>query len=177
MRYNQIRECDIANGEGIGVALFVQGCRFHCHNCFNPETWSFNGGKEWSAQLEQKLLEIADKPYIKRLSLLGGEPLAYENLYDVLHLVNAFKDLYPNKRIWIYSGYTFEQIFDNSADVSKDSRLLYRREILKRCDIMVDGQYVDSLRDVRLHWRGSSNQRVIDLQSSVLNNRIILYTD
>lgn len=193
MRYNQIRECDIANGEGIGVALFVQGCRFHCYNCFNPETWDFNGGKEWTLEVREKFLELIDRPYIKRVSLLGGECLADENLDDVLDLVTEINKRYntpqdivcedcnnhnilnkntdkirlllPKKTIWLYSGYTFEECLLNTK----------RREILKNTDVIVDGRYIDSQRDITLKWRGSSNQRVIDIKQSIKQNELVLY--
>ena len=112
IRYASIREMDISNGEGVGVALFVQGCPFHCYNCFNPDTWDFNGGKEWTKDTEDKLIELANKPYIKRLSILGGEPLVDENLDGVLHLVDRFRLSFPNKSIWIYSGYTLNQVIN-----------------------------------------------------------------
>ena len=105
IHYASIRNLDISNGEGVGVALFVQGCPFnpHCYNCFNPETWNFNGGKEWTPEVEDKFIELASRPYIKRISLLGGEPLADENLDGVLHLIDRFRLSFPNKSIWIYS--------------------------------------------------------------------------
>ena len=165
MRYASIRELDISNGEGVGVALFVQGCHFHCYNCFNPDTWDFNGGKEWTQDTEDKLIELASRPYIKRLSILGGEPLADENLDGVLHLVNRFRLLLPEKTIWLYSGYTFEECLLNTK----------RREILKNTDIMVDGRYIDSQRDITLKWRGSSNQRVINVKESIKQNELVLY--
>lgn len=177
MRYNQIRECDIANGEGIGIALFVQGCHFHCKNCFNKETWDFNGGKEWTSEIEDKLIKLANKPYIKRISILGGEPLANENLDDILHLVNRFRLLYPNKSIWIYSGYTWNQIFENDdfdiyGGICENQT---RRAIILSCDVMVDGKYIDSQRDITLKWRGSNNQRVIDINKSLKQNKVVLY--
>ena len=101
MRYASIRSMDISNGEGVGISLFVQGCHFHCKNCFNKDTWDFNGGKEWTQDTEDKLIELANKPYIKRLSILGGEPLADENLDGVLHLVDRFRLLLPSKTIWL----------------------------------------------------------------------------
>ena len=148
MRYNQIRECDIANGEGIGVALFVQGCHFHCYNCFNHDTWDFNGGKEWTPEVKEKFLELIDRPYIKRVSILGGEPLASENLDGVLDLVTEINKRYnfqkvdsanpckmgiseaenpdeirlslPNKSIWIYSGFTWESIMNYEPSETDD---------------------------------------------------------
>ena len=133
MRYNQIRECDIANGEGIGVALFVQGCHFKCKNCFNPETWDFNGGKEWTPEVEDKFIELASRPYIKRISLLGGECLADENLDGVLNLVNRFRLLLPEKTIWLYTGYRVKEIYMNNFILSpqKNYQIFYHILLVK----------------------------------------------
>lgn len=181
IRYASIRELDISNGEGIGVALFVQGCRFHCYNCFNTETWDFNGGKEWTQQTEDKLIELANRPYIKRFSILGGEPLADENLDGVLHLVDRFRLSFPNKSIWIYSGYIWEQIMNpvvtSDFNPKRDELIRKRKEIVKQCTILVDGKYIDSQRDITLKWRGSSNQRVINIKESLKQNKIILFCD
>ena len=179
MRYAQIRELDISNGEGVGVALFVQGCPFnpHCHNCFNPDTWDFNDGKEWTQDTEDKLIELANKPYIKRLSILGGEPLADENLDGVLHLANRFRLSFPNKSIWLYSGYTWSEIFNNGVYLTKDCDGWKRREIVKKCEVLVDGKYIDAQRNVQAKWRGSSNQRVIDVQQSLIKGKVVLYCD
>ena len=211
IRYASIRNMDISNGEGVGVALFVQGCRFHCYNCFNTETWDFNGGKEWTPEVKEKFLELIDRPYIKRVSILGGEPLADENLDGVLDLVteinkrynfqkvdsanpckmgvsevenaNEIRLLFPNKTIWIYSGYTWESmVYTRMPRPPKHSAEEFlhwnqRMEIISKCDILVDGRYIDSQRDITLKWRGSSNQRVIDIQKSLKQNRIILYCE
>lgn len=179
MRYNQIRECDIANGEGIGVALFVQGCHFKCKNCFNPETWDFNGGKEWTPEVEDKFIELASRPYIKRISLLGGECLADENLDGVLNLVNRFRLLLPEKTIWLYTGYKYEFIFRGSLSfLSKKGLNNYkRRKIIESVDVLIDGHYIDDQRDITLAYRGSKNQRVIDVQQSLKQNKIVLYCD
>ena len=203
MRYASIRELDISNGEGVGVALFVQGCRFACKNCFNPETWDFNGGKEWTNEVKEKFLELIDRPYIKRVSLLGGECLADENLDGVLDLVteinkrcNIPQDIVcnnnsdrnilnensdeillslPNKSIWLYTGYTWDQIFTDGVFLTRDCAGWKRREIVKQCNVLVDGRYIDSERDITLKWKGSKNQRVIDVQQSLQQNRIVLY--
>ena len=175
MKYASIRELDISNGESVGVALFVQGCPFnpHCHNCFNPETWDFNGGKEWTKDVEKEFLNLIKRPYIKRISFLGGEPLAEQNLDDILNLVNEIRPSFPNKNIWLYSGYTWESIFFVfGLDISNNSK---RREIIRKCNIMVDGKYIDSKRDVSLKWRGSSNQRVIDIQKTLQRGEIVLH--
>lgn len=188
IRYVSIRELDISNGENVGVALFVQGCPFnpHCYNCFNPETWDFNGGKEWTPEVEDKFIKLASRPYIKRISILGGEPLADENVDGVLNLINKIRLLMPNKTIWIYSGYTWNEIWDcdtNGEDIYGKTwqgwaiNTIKRQEILKQCDIFVDGRYVDKLRDISLHWRGSSNQRVIDLQESLKQNKVVLHCE
>lgn len=183
MRYAQIRELDISNGEGVGVALFTQGCPFnpHCKNCFNPDTWDFNGGKEWTQETEDKLIELASRPYIKRLSILGGEPLADKNLDGVLHLVNRFRLSFPNKSIWIYSGYTWNQVMypviTDDFNPSRDELLDKRKEIVKQCTVMVDGRYIDTQRNPSKKWAGSDNQRVIDIRKSLKQNKVILYCD
>lgn len=189
MRYAQIRSLDLSNGEGIGVALFVQGCHFHCHNCFNPETWDFNGGKEWTEEVKNKFLELVDRPYIKRISILGGEPLAKENLNDVLDLVNEFRLSSPQKTIWLYTGYTFEEckphtrrewfvkeLFPNEEKLIRDSIIQDKRaEIVENIDVLVDGQYIDYQRDITLPYRGSKNQRLIDIQQSLQKGEIVLW--
>ena len=178
LRYNQIRECDIANGEGIGAALFVQGCHFHCKNCFNTETWDFDGGKEWTPKIKEEFLKLIDKPYIKRISILGGEPLANENLDDVLNLVRMIYRLYPDKKLWIYTGYNIEDIFHSyRKHLDEDYVSWHKREkIISYCDVMVDGRYVDEERDITLKWRGSKNQRVIDIQKSFVKGEVVLWT-
>ena len=181
MRYAKIEEYEVSNGHLGGQSLYVQGCRFRCPNCFNPETWDFNGGKEWTLEVEDKFIELASRPYIKRISLLGGECLADENLDGVLNLVNRFRLLLPEKTIWLYTGYEWEHIFDQGyhyhpLTVEKLSIGRWRRQkIVKQCDVLIDGRYIDSLRDVSLKWKGSSNQRVINVQESLSQNKIILY--
>lgn len=199
IRYAQIRSLDLSNGEGVGIALFVQGCHFHCPNCFNPETWDYNGGKEWTEEVKNKFLELANRPYIKRISILGGEPLAEENLDDVLDLVNRIRLSSPQKSIWLYTGNTIStcKYFDdtiftfqpsyyhpnplNNKHVKVDEKAFLikqdrkRIEIIKNVDVLVDGQYIDSLRDVTLPWCGSSNQKVIDIQQSLQKGEIVLW--
>ena len=180
MRYASIRSMDISNGEGVGISLFVQGCHFHCKNCFNPETWDFNGGKEWTPEVEDKFIELASKPYIKRISLLGGECLSDENLDGVLNLVNKIRLLMPEKTIWLYTGYTFEQImkyeygnkYINNFNVDG-----LRQIIVSQVDVLVDGRYIDSQRNISKKWCGSDNQRVINIKKSLKQNKIILHCD
>ncbi len=186
MRYAQIRKLDISNGEGVGISLFVQGCHFHCKNCFNPETWDFNGGKEWTEEVENKFLELTARPYIKRISLLGGEPLADDNLDDVLNLVNKIRLLFGDtKTIWLYTGYKWSDLWCSGDGLQADYGLDYcneisinhnkRQEIVKQCNILVDGRYINSQRDISLKWRGSSNQNVIDIQKSLQKGEVVLW--
>ena len=147
MRYASIRSFDISNGDGIGVALFVQGCHFHCKNCFNPSTWDFNGGIAFTTDTMNKLLHLIQRPQISRFTLLGGEPLAEENREISKQIVKKIKEKYPDKTIWLYTGYILETIIDKS--------------ILEYVDVLVDGQFVDRLKDLTLKFRGSSNQRIL----------------
>lgn len=176
IRYAQIRSLDLSNGEGVGVALFVQGCHFHCHNCFNPETWDFNGGKEWTNEVQNKFLELANRPYIKRISILGGEPLAEENMNDVLDLVNEIRLSSPQKSIWLYTGYTWEEIRKSNMKVGlRYGEWTKRAKIITECDVLVDGQYIEPQRDISLPYRGSSNQHLIDIQQSLQKGEIVLW--
>lgn len=190
MRYASIRKMDISNGEGVGISLFVQGCPYHCKGCFNPETWDFNGGKEWTKELETQFVQMADKPQIKRISILGGEPLCNENVQDVWYLIEHIKEYYndPNgqKQIWVYTGgiwenfihyismpdYTSLNIMETTEDYNK--RKTYYK-ILSNIDVLVDGSYIHKLRDITLPFRGSSNQRIIDVQKSLKNNKVVLW--
>lgn len=165
MRYALIRKMDISNGPGVGVSLFVQGCHLHCKGCFNSTAWDFNGGKEWNDDVKQKFLELASKPYIKRISILGGEPLSPENSYDLYELITEIKNKLPDKVIWLYTGYLFEYAINNQSN----------RKILELCDVVVDDRYVEELKDIGLPWCGSSNQRVIDVQETLKQNKIVLY--
>ena len=167
MRYAKIRKMDISNGEGVRVSLFVQGCSFHCKNCFNQETWDFNGGKEFTTAEIQKIIELANKDYIAGLSVLGGEPLHNNNVDEVFHIVATFKEKFPNKDIWLWTGFKFE-------DAIKDSK---RKLILRKIDVLIDGQFEEDKKDLTLKWRGSSNQRVIDCKKSLAVNKIILKKD
>lgn len=177
IRYAQIRSLDLSNGEGIGVALFVQGCHFHCPNCFNPETWDFNSGKEWTEEVKNKFMELANHPYIKRISILGGEPLAEENLDDVLDLVNRIRLSIPQKSIWLYTGFIWEEIRKgNMEDGLKYGDWTKRAKIITECDVMIDGRYIDLQRDISLPWRGSKNQRVIDIKKTLQKGEVVLYS-
>lgn len=180
MRYASMRSMDISNGEGVGVSLFVQGCRFHCFNCFNSEAWDFNGGKEWTESIRNDFLKLIGRPYISRISFLGGEPLANENIECVNNIIQEIKKQFPNKTIWLYTGYTWEELSPNTLirGIDEESTIHnVRANIIKSCDVVVDGPYIDDLRDITLKWRGSSNQRVINVQKTLQNGEIVLWTD
>lgn len=177
MRFASMRNLDISNGEGVGVSLFVQGCDRHCFNCFNPDTWDFNGGKEWTEETKNKFIKLIDRPYINRISVLGGEPLAKQNLDEVLSLIKEIRISFPEKTIWLYTGYSYSKIFQGQSSCLSQEGLdnFKRREIIKQCDVLIDGEYIDERRDITLKWRGSSNQRVIDVKQSLTQNKVVLY--
>ena len=185
MRYSSMRNLDISNGEGVGVSLFVQGCPFHCKNCFNSDTWDFNGGKEWTEKTKNKFMELIDRPYIKRVSFLGGECLADQNLNEVLKLVQEIRISFPKKTIWLYTGFEWNLLMTKICQPifsDKDSEHIIeihkkRQEIISLCNIVVDGEYIDEQKDLTLKWRGSKNQRVIDVKQSLAQNKTILYCD
>ena len=161
MRYNKIRKMDISNGPGVRVSIFVQGCSFNCKNCFNPETHDFNKGKEFTYDTINKLLELSDKEYINGLSILGGEPLHEFNILGTIKLAKAFKEKFPDKTIWVWTGFLFENVIN--------------KDIFKYIDVLVDGRFEEEHKDIRLKYCGSTNQRVIDIQQSVKKNKVILY--
>lgn len=200
MRFASMRALDISNGENIGVSLFVQGCPFHCYNCFNPDTWNFNGGKEWTEETKKQFLKLIDRPYIKRVSLLGGECLAEQNLDDVLSLIKEIRISFPEKTIWLYTGYKIfidypeshrqhkciistkpnaltNIIYDNNLFLKKKNEDKKRREIISLCNVVVDGEYIDEQRNLSKKWAGSDNQRVIDVTQSLAQGKVVLYCD
>lgn len=185
MRYSSMRNLDISNGEGVGVSLFVQGCPFHCKNCFNSDTWDFNGGKEWTEEIEEKFMKLINRPYIKRVSFLGGECLAEQNLDEVLKLVKQIRISYPEKTIWLYTGFEWDSLMSKICQPTfPDEKFKHdinihmkRQKIISNIDVLVDGEYIDEQRDLTLKWRGSSNQRVIDVKQSLAQNKIVLYCD
>lgn len=171
MRYALIREMDISNGEGIGVSLFVQGCHIHCKGCFNHEIWDFNGGKEWNEEIENKFFELIDRPFVKRVSFLGGEPLANENIFEVYYLCEKIKHKFPEKNIWLYTGYKLS--INNFKPPYLD--LIVPNEVVKLCDVIVDGPYIEEQRDLTLAFRGSTNQRIIDVKNTIAQGEIVLW--
>ena len=161
MKYNKIRKMDISDGPGVRVSIFMQGCAFNCKNCFNQETHDFNGGKEFTDETIDKILKLGENENITGLSILGGEPMHPKNIDGTAKLAKAFKEKFPNKSVWAWTGFQFDKDLQN-------------KEALKYIDVLVDGQYVDELRNPKLKWCGSSNQRVIDVQESLKENKVIL---
>ncbi|MBQ7573481.1 MAG: anaerobic ribonucleoside-triphosphate reductase activating protein [Clostridia bacterium] len=162
MNYCEIKNCDIANGEGIRVTLFVSGCTHHCKGCFNKETWDFNYGKPFDKSVEDYIIELMKKDYINGLTLLGGEPFEPVNQRCLTPFLKRVKETYPNKNIWCYTGYTYE------TDLLNDSRA--RCEVtdtmLSYIDVLVDGEFIESEYDISLKFRGSKNQRIIELKKN-----------
>ncbi len=160
MNYATIKPVDIANGEGVRVSLFVSGCTHHCKGCFNQVAWDFDYGQPFTSEVERDVINLCDRPYIRGLSLLGGEPLDPNNIEPLFTLCRNLKQIFPDKTIWLYTGYEWESI--------------KHLEILQYIDVLVDGRFVQELRNLRLKFRGSSNQRIIDVQKSLESGMTIL---
>ena len=164
MRFNKIRKMDISNGPGVRISIFMQGCTFNCPNCFNVDTHDFSGGQEFNEDTINRILKLAENDYINGLSILGGEPLHPKNIEGTIKLCKAFNEKYNGtKSIWVWTGFLFDNIID--------------KEIYNYVDVIIDGLYQDNLHDFRLKWRGSSNQRVIDVKNTLKENRIVLYCE
>ena len=166
MNYHKIEKLSVANGTGIRVVLWVSGCRLYCKNCQNPSTWSFNSGKLFDDIAKQELFEALNKPYIQGITFSGGHPLEKENIEDVINLAKEIKEKFPTKDIWLYTGYTLEEIYYKGI-----------ARILLYLDVLVDGKFIEEQKDLTLKWRGSKNQRVIDVQKTLQENKLILYCD
>lgn len=161
MRYNKIRKMDISNGPGVRVSVFMQGCTFNCKECFNPETHDFNGGKEFTDETIDRIVKLCDNENVKGLSVLGGEPLHPNNIEGTTKLLKTFKEKLPDKNVWVWSGFSF----DND---------LKGKDVLKYVDVLVDGRFEDAKKDPTLKWKGSSNQRVIDVPRSLKEDKVYL---
>ncbi len=174
MNYAEIKYNDIANGIGVRTSLFVSGCRHHCKNCFNEVTWDFAYGKPFDGEIKEEILKSVEPSWINGLSLLGGEPFEPENQAGLLALLEEFHERYPKKDVWCYSGFTLEQILGKEksrayTDISE--------KLLRNIDVLVDGRYVEELHSIVLKFRGSSNQRVIDVKKTLDSGDIVLYLD
>lgn len=171
MHFASIKNCDIANGVGVRISLFVSGCTHHCHNCFNQEAWDFNYGQQFTKTQEDQIIDLLKPDYIAGLSLLGGEPMEDLNQKGLLPFVKRVKQIYPNKTIWCYSGYTYEYLLEKSKTQE------YTKEFLSLIDVLVDGKYVEELHDLSLRFRGSSNQRIIDVPKTLQQDKIVLWQE
>lgn len=177
MRIASIRSMDISNGIGIGVSLFTQGCHFHCKNCFQPETWNFNGGKEYTEETKETILKLLEPEYITRFSVLGGEPLEECNWLDLADLLVSIKREQPNIKIWLYTGFTYEGLEHLMCPnvPGSDKNLLYI--ILKNVDVLVDGQFQEDKKDLTYPFAGSTNQRAIDMKRTNDCGKIVLFNE
>jgi len=171
--YSKINKHDIANGDGVRVTLFVSGCTNHCKNCFQPQTWDFFYGKQFTKSTEDELMDALNKPYIKGLTILGGEPMEPRNQWWLSLLLSRIRGRLPDKDIWCYTGFTYEELTTDGTYC----RCCWTDEVLEKIDYLVDGRFVDELKDISLRFRGSSNQRIIDLKRTREEKSIVLYQD
>ena len=167
------------NGDGLRVVLWLSGCSHHCYNCQNPQTWNPDNGIPFDEDAKQEIFEELSKNYISGITLSGGDPLYQENVSQVLPLIKEIKEKFPDKTIWLYTGYTYEQIMwpviTDDFNPERDKLISGKRKILQLCDVLVDGEYIDEQRDITLKWKGSANQRVIDVQKSIKDKKVQLY--
>ena len=169
MNYGEIKYYDVANGPGVRTSLFVSGCRNHCEDCFNRETWNFDFGKPFTEETENAVVESLKPDYIAGLTVLGGEPFEKENQPEVLKLVKRVRKEFPNKTIWIFSGFTYEELVCGSRASGETAN-----EILSVCDVLVDGRFDKTKKNISLKFRGSENQRIIDLKPTLLQKKVVL---
>ena len=200
MNYSGISECDVLNGTGFRVVLFVSGCSHRCYNCQNPKTWDKNFGHPFTEKTRQYIFNCLDKDYIDGITITGGDPLHENNLNEVLKLIQEIRNSYPDKTIWLYTGY---HVFINypeshrehkvilstrpnaSTNIIYDDELFFKKkeedrkrsEIISNVDVLVDGEYIDEQKDLTLRFKGSKNQRVIDIKQSLAQNKMVLYCD
>ena len=179
MNYSGISECDVLNGTGFRVVLFVSGCSHRCYNCQNPKTWDKNFGYLFTEKTKQYIFDCLDKDYIDGITITGGDPLYENNLDEVLKLVQEIRISFPEKTIWLYTGYSYSEIFRGQSSCLSQEGLnnFKRRKIIKLCDVLVDGEYIDEQKDLTLKWKGSKNQNCIDVKQSLTQNKMVLYCD
>lgn len=172
MNYATIKNCDIANGPGVRVSLFVSGCTHHCKGCFNEVAWDFNYGQPFTSETIQTILDMMKPSYIKGLTLLGGEPFEPQNQGPIVELLRQVKKTYPDKSIWAFSGYLFEKITSGTL-----GDWAVTREFLNSLDVLVDGPFVEEKKNLALRFRGSENQRLIDVPATLASGKIVLWED
>ena len=173
MNYGAIKKYDIANGEGVRVSLFVSGCTHHCPGCFNEEAWDFGFGKPFTGETEEEILDALAPDYIEGLTLLGGEPFEPENQRALLPFVRRVRARYPEKTIWAFSGFTLEELRQEGAHPHCE----VTEELLSLLDVLVDGRFIEELKDISLRFRGSRNQRLIDMKQTLAAGHIVLLPD
>ncbi len=171
MHYAEIKPCDIANGTGVRVSLFVSGCTHHCKGCFNPQTWDFHFGKPFTEETEEQLLHALAPSYIQGLTLLGGEPFEPDNQRALLPFLHKVRKKYPDKTIWCYTGY----LYDSELCAPSRARCEVTEEMLSLLDVLVDGEFIEAKKDIRLQFRGSSNQRILDLVKTRETGNLVLW--
>ena len=171
MYYGQIKNCDIANGAGVRVTLFVSGCRNRCKGCFQPETWDFSYGKPFTEETEEKILAMLAPSYIKGLTLLGGEPFEPENQAVLLPFLRRVREAYPNKTVWAFTGYTLEALLSEGVHPRTENT----DALLALIDVLVDGRFEEDKKNLMLRFRGSENQRLIDLPATLKEGKIVLW--
>lgn len=175
MNYMMIRTDDMLNGNGLRVVLFCTACDHYCKNCHNPETWQASNGFLFDDKAKEKIFKELDKDYISGITLSGGDPLNINNLRDINELCKEIKLKYPDKNIWLYTGYTWEEIINEINSWHQDELIL--SQIIKNIDVLVDGKYKEELADVNYPWAGSTNQRVIDVKKSLEKNEVVLWSE
>ena len=173
MHYGEIKNCDIANGEGVRVTLFVSGCTNHCKNCFQPQTWDIDYGKPFTEETEAELFRLLSPRYIRGLTLLGGEPFEPENQRALLPFLRKLRRELPEKTVWTFTGFTWEELHTEGSH----PRCEVTDELLSLIDVLVDGRYVEELKDIGLRFRGSSNQRLLDLNATRASGKLTLLPD
>lgn len=173
MYYGNIKDCDIANGEGVRVTLFVSGCTNHCENCFQPETWAFDYGEPFTADTEEKLLKMLSPAHINGLTLLGGEPFEPKNQRALLPFLRRVRAELPQKSVWAFSGFTWEELHTAGHYACCE----VTDELLSLCDVLVDGRFVQAEYEIGLRFRGSRNQRIIDVPKTLQSGKLTLWQD
>ena len=178
MNYLQITHEDVCNGDGLRVVLWLSGCSHHCYNCQNPQTWNPDSGILFDETAKQEIFNELTKDYISGITFSGGDPLYEQNLDEVLSLIKEIRNTYSDKTIWLYTGYTWEDLINVNYPLDSEwENRIFRKSIIKQCDVLIDGEYIDKQRDITLKWKGSRNQRCIDVQQSLAQNKVILYCD
>ena len=173
MNYATIKKYDIANGPGVRVSLFVSGCSHRCKGCFNPETWDFSYGKPFTAEVEDEIIEALKPGYIEGFSLLGGEPFEVENQRSLVSFVKKVKAEFPQKSVWCYSGYLFDRDLTGSSNVNCECT----KELLSCIDVLIDGEFIEEQKNLNIKFRGSENQRIIDVQKSLKEDKVCTIDD